>query len=57
MHELIMSIGYAILAFFRSIDLSVVAQAWEVTKTGYLGIFVVMAVIIAIVWLLNKINA
>ncbi len=57
MHELIMRIGYAILSFFRNIDMNTIAQAWDITLTGYLGIFIVMAVIIAVVWLLNKINS
>ncbi len=57
MHDLIMRIGYAILNFFRNIDFDTIAQAWEVTKIGYLGIFVVMGVIILVVWLLNKIKS
>ncbi len=57
MHDFIMSIGYAILNFFRNFDSSTMLQALEITVTGWLGIFVVMAVIILIVWLLNKINS
>ncbi len=57
MHDIIMSIGYAILSFFRNIDMATVMQALEITVTGWLGIFVVMAIVIAVVWLLNKIKA
>ncbi len=57
MHDFIMSIGYAILSFFRNMDLTIVSQALEITLIGWLGIFVVMAVIILIVWLLNKIKS
>ncbi len=55
MHEWIMSIGYAILMFFRNFNTAVLVQALEITITGWLGIFVVMGVIILIVYLLNKI--
>ncbi len=57
MHEWIMSIGYAILSFFRNFDAATLLQALEITVTGWLGIFVVMGVIILVVYLLNKIKS
>ncbi len=57
MHEWIMSIGYAILSFFRNFDATTLLQALEITVTGWLGIFVVMGVIILVVYLLNKIKS
>ncbi len=57
MHEFIMGIGAAILNYFRNFDVTTLLQALEITVTGWLGIFVVMAVIILVVWLLNKINS
>ncbi len=58
MHKMIMGIGAAILNHFReNFDPNTLLQALEITVTGWLGIFVVMAVIILVVWLLNKINS
>ncbi len=57
MHAWIMSLGEAILNYFRNFDATIIMQALEITVTGWLGIFVVMGVIILIVWLLNKINS
>ncbi len=57
MHEFIMSIGQAILNFFRNFDVSTLLQALEITLTGWLGIFVVMGIIILVVYLLNKIKS
>ncbi len=56
MHEFIMSIGYAILAFFTNINLGTVLQALEITLIGWLGIFVVTIVIICVVSLLTYIS-
>ncbi len=57
MHNWIMGIGAAILSYFRNFDPTILLQALEITVTGWLGIFVVMAVIILLVWLLNKIHS
>ncbi len=57
MHQFIMSIGLAILNFFRNIDLSTVKSALSITVTGWLGIFVVTIVIILIVTLLKKLSS
>ncbi len=57
MHEWIMSIGQAILDYFRNFDATTLMQALEITVTGWLGIFVVMGVIILVVYLLNKIKS
>ncbi len=57
MHDFIMSIGQAILNFFRDFPVETVLQALEITVTGWLGIFVVMGVIILIIYLLNKIKS
>ncbi len=57
MHEWILGIGRAVLEFFRNINTEALLQALEITLLGWGGIFVVMAVIILIVWLLNKIKS
>ncbi len=57
MHAFIMSIGQAILDYFRNFDTTTLLQALEITVTGWLGIFVVMGIIILIIYLLNKINS
>ncbi len=57
MHEWIMSIGRAILEFFKNIHFETILQALEITVTGWLGIFAVTLVIILVVYLLNKIKA
>ena len=56
-HEFIVMIGYYVVEFFRNINVATILQALEITVTGWLGIFVVTAVIILVVYLLNKIKA
>ncbi len=52
MHEFIMNIGRWVLELCIGLK-----DAAYITMVGWLGIFVVMAVIILLVWLLNKIES
>ena len=54
MHEFAMSIGYAIINFFCSIDGANMTSALSIMGIGMLGIFLVTGVIILVVTLLNK---
>lgn len=54
MNEFMMRIGYAVLNFFRSIDLGGVRSALSIMGTGMLGIFIVTGVIILVITLLSK---
>ena len=55
MHEFAMKIGYAVLNFFRSIEIANLTSALSIMGIGMLGIFIVTGVIIGVVTLLNKI--
>ena len=55
MHEFIMSIGYAVIGFFSTIEISGLSEALSIMGIGMLGIFIVTSVIILSVMLLNKI--
>ena len=55
MHEWIMNIGYAILAFFQNINTANLLTSLSIMGTGMLGIFVVTGVIIGVVTLLIKV--
>ena len=55
MHEFIMKIGYAVIGFFRTIDITGLTDALSIMGIGMLGIFIVTGVIILSVMLLNKI--
>lgn len=54
MHEFVMKIGYAVLEFFTSINVTNLLNALKVMGIGMLGIFIVTGVIILVVTLLNK---
>ena len=54
MHEWIMNIGYAILAFFQNLNTDNLLTALSIMGTGMLGIFIVTGVIILVVTLLIK---
>ena len=54
MHEFIMNIGYAILAFFQNLNTDNLLTALSIMGTGMLGIFIVTGVIILVVTLLIK---
>lgn len=54
MHEFVMSIGYAILNFFGSIDSGNILNALSIMGIGMLGIFIVTGVIILVISLLTK---
>ena len=55
MHELAMSIGYAILNFIFSIDTANLVSAVSIMGIGMLGIFIVTGIIILVTTLLNKV--
>ena len=55
MHEWIMNIGYAILAFFQNLNMDNLLTALSIMGTGMLGIFIVTGVIILVVTLLIKV--
>ena len=55
MHEWIMSIGYAILEFFRNLNVSNILTSLSIMGTGMLGILIVTGVIILVVTLLIKV--
>ena len=55
MHEWIMNIGYAILAFFQNLNTDNLMTALSIMGTGMLGIFIVTGVIILVVTLLIKV--
>ncbi len=57
MHEFIMSIGYAVIGFFLNINWETVLNALSITVTGWLGIFIVTAVIIGVVYVLKFISS
>ena len=54
MHDFVMSIGYAVLEFFYSIDTANLLRSLSIMGTGMLGIFLVTGVIILVVTLLDK---
>ena len=53
MHDFAMSIGYAIIDFFASINLGNLTSALSIMGIGMLGIFIVTGIIILVVMLLN----
>ena len=55
MHEWIMNIGYAILAFFQNINTEGLLTALSIMGTGMLGIFIVTGIIILVVTLLIRV--
>ena len=55
MHEWIMSIGYAILEFFRNLNTANLLTSLSIMGTGMLGIFIVTGVIILVVTLLIRV--
>ena len=55
MHEWIMNIGHAILAFFQNLNTDNLMTALSIMGTGMLGIFIVTGVIILVVTLLIKV--
>ena len=54
MHEWIMNIGYAILAFFQNLNGENLLISLSIMGTGMLGIFLVTGIIILVVMLLTK---
>ena len=55
MHEWIVNLGYAILAFFQNINADNLLTALSIMGIGMLSIFIVTGVIILVVSLLIKI--
>ena len=55
MHDLIMKLGYAILAFFQNINTANLLTSLSIMGTGMLGIFIVTGIIILVVMLLIKV--
>jgi hypothetical protein len=55
MHEWIVNLGYAVLAFFQSINTDNLLTSLSIMGIGMLSIFIVTGVIILVVSLLIKI--
>ena len=55
MHDLIMKLGYAILAFFQNMNKDNLLTSLSIMGIGMLSIFIVTGVIILVVSLLIKI--
>lgn len=55
MHDLIMKLGYAILAFFQNMNTDNLLTSLSIMGIGMLSIFIVTGVIILVVSLLIKI--
>ena len=54
MHDLIMKLGYAILAFFQNMNTDNLLTSLSIMGIGMLSIFIVTGVIILVVSLLIK---
>ncbi len=54
MHNFVMSIGQAIASYFANFSGKGLLDALKVMGIGYLGIFIVTAIIILAVYLLNR---
>ncbi len=55
-HQFALKVGYATIGLFTGIDTASLLDALKITGIGWLGIFVVTLVIIAVVTLLTKIS-
>lgn len=56
MHEFFVNIGYAILSFFRSVQVDNIKASLYIMGIGLLGIFLVTGIIVLAVYLLNTIK-